>query len=130
MTLRAVDDIRAGGGTVLAMSARDLPQSVPELGARFGGSLVEVFAAAPSAPIHVLVLDGAEIVQEGRGDMLVAAVNGATQVGMTTVLVARDDAQDALRDMLRHTGHDTPWSSLSSRSMPMRSPLWRRPSRH
>ena len=104
LTLAAVDAIRASGGVALAMSLRDLPSQAVNLKAALGLGPTDLLAAAPSAPVTVLVLDGAEVVQEGESGALDALLSGAMVVGMTTVLVVRDDAAGAVLDLLKSRG--------------------------
>jgi hypothetical protein len=108
LTLAAIDAIRASGGVALAISLRDLPSAAVNLKAALGLGPTDLFAAAPSAPVSALVLDGAEVVQEGESGALGALLNAATAVGMTTVLVVRDDAAGAVRELLKIRGVDKP----------------------
>jgi len=108
ITLAAVDSIRASGGVVLAASLRDLPSAAANLKGIFGMATQDLLAAAPSAPVNVLVLDGAEVVQERDSDAAGALISAAKSVGMTTVLVVRDDAVDSVVNLVRAYGSDKP----------------------
>jgi len=109
LTLAAIDAIRTSGGVALAMSLRDLPSPAVSLKAVLGLGPTDLLAAAPSAPVSVLVLDGAEVVQEGESGALGALLSSAMAVGMTTVLVARDDAAEAVLEVLKIRGVDKPF---------------------
>jgi len=104
LALDAVDAIRAAGGTAIALSLRDLPNSVLTLSAHLGGTPDTVFGSAPSAPVHVLLLDGAEVVQEGQGEAVGAVLDAALSAGLTPVVVVRDDAAGTVRDQLTRVG--------------------------
>ncbi len=106
LTLAAIDAIRASGGVALAMSLRDLPSPAVSMKAVLGLGPTDLLAAAPSAPVSVLVLDGAEAVQEGESGALGALLSAAMAVGMTTVLVVRDDAAGAVLELLKIRGVD------------------------
>ena len=54
------------GTAVTSLSLRDLPQSPPSSSA-LGGHLDEVLAAGATAPLRLLVVDGAEIRTRGQG---------------------------------------------------------------
>lgn len=109
LTLAAIDSIRASGGTALAMSLRDLPPSAVNLKGALGLGPRELLAAAPSAPVTVLLLDGAEVVQERETSSLGALLDAAMTVGMTAVLVARDDAVGTVREALKARGISRPY---------------------
>jgi hypothetical protein len=109
LTLAAIDGIRASGGVALAISLRDLPSTAVGLKAALGLGPADLLAAAPSAPVSVLVLDGAEVVQEGESGALGALLSAAMAVGMTTVLVVRDDAVGAVLELLKIRGIDKPF---------------------
>jgi hypothetical protein len=108
LTLAAVDAIRASGGVALAMSLRDLPRQAVSLKAALGLVPADLLAAAPSAPMSVLALDGAEVVQEGESGTVGAFLDAALAVGMTTVLVVRDDAAGAVIELLKRRGIGNP----------------------
>jgi hypothetical protein len=102
LSLGAIDAIRSDGDVALALSIRDLPSSVLALRDQLGVTPASLLATAPSAPASVLLLDGGETVQEGQGDSLGALVAAATAVGMTPVVVVRDDAAGTVRELLSH----------------------------
>jgi hypothetical protein len=90
------------------MSLRDLPPNALSLKSALGLAPADLFAAAPSAPLSVLLLDGAEVVQESDAGTVGVLLDAASAAGMTTVLVARDDAAGSVRELLRSRGYDTP----------------------
>ncbi|MGH3517879.1 MAG: hypothetical protein ACRDQ7_10790, partial [Haloechinothrix sp.] len=100
LSLGAIDAIRSDGSAALALSMRDVPSSVLALRNQLGATPADLLATAPSAPVNLLLLDGAETVQEGQGDPLGTLVAAATGVGMTPVVVVRDDAAGAVRELL------------------------------
>lgn len=112
--LRAVDSIRSSGGVALVASLRDLPPTVIDLRTALGMAPGDLLAAAPSAPKSAFVLDGAEVIQECDSQSLGALVRAAAAVGMTAILVVRDDAADSLRNHLRGAGMEQPLEFLVS----------------
>jgi hypothetical protein len=104
LALAVVDTIREAGGTAIALSLRDLPNSLLDLNSRLGCTLEAMFGAVPSAPIHVLLLDGAEAVQEGQGQTLGALLEAALPAGLIPIVVVRDDAAGTIRDQLARAG--------------------------
>jgi hypothetical protein len=108
LALEAIAAIRASDGTAVAMSLRDLPPNALSLKSTLGLAPADLFAAAPSAPVSVLLLDGAEVVQESDAGTVGVLLDAASAAGMTTVVVARDDAAGSVRELLRSRGYDTP----------------------
>ncbi len=108
IALAAVDSIRASGGVALAASLRDMPNAAVNLKGVLGMATQDLLAAAPSAPVNVLVLDGAEVVQECDSDSAGALLSAAKSVGMTAVLVVRDDAVDSVVNLVRTYGFEKP----------------------
>jgi hypothetical protein len=105
LALATMDQVRAAGGAVLALSLRDLPASLAMLTPSLGLAPETLLAAAPSAPVSVLLLDGGEVVQEGNAAVAGALLDATAAVGRTAIIVARDDAADAVRDLVqRHVG--------------------------
>ncbi|HEY0872847.1 MAG TPA: hypothetical protein VGD94_05195 [Vicinamibacterales bacterium] len=104
IALAAADSIKDAGGAALAVSLRDLPSAALDLRTVLGMSPGELFAAAPSAPTTVLILDGAEVVQERDAGAVGALLTAATDAGHTAVLVVRDDALEAVTDLVRARG--------------------------
>jgi hypothetical protein len=108
VALAGVERIRRAGGAALAMSLRDLPSLALHLRGDLGLSPAELLAAAPSAPVSVLLLDGAEAVQEGSSGALTAMLAAAAEAGMTPVLVLRDDAHGAVIELVQVPGGPAP----------------------
>src|ERR1019366_2808954 len=108
LALATVDSVRASGGAALVMSLRDLPRKAVDLKAALGLGPVDLLATAPSAPVSVLLLDGAEILQEGESGALTALLDAAASAGRTVVLVSRDDAAGSIRELLRERGAGDP----------------------
>lgn len=104
LALDLVDSVRSRGGTALVMSLRDLGASPSGLQSILGQYPQAALSSAPSGGESILVLDGAEVVQEGDSGVLVALMWAATQVGFKTMLVARSDARSALEESLRDAG--------------------------
>jgi hypothetical protein len=114
VALRAVDSIRSSGGVALVASLRDLPPTVLDLRTALGMAPGDLLAAAPSVPKSALVLDGAEVIQESDSQSVGALVRAAAAVGMTSILVVRDDAAESLRNHLRGIGTEQPLEFLVS----------------
>lgn len=108
LALAAVERVRRAGGAALLMSLRDLPPLAIQLRGAMGLPPADLLAAAPSAPVSVLLLDGAEAVQEGSSGALAAMLDGAAEAGMTPVLVLRDDARGAVMELVQARGGAAP----------------------
>ena len=95
--LNAAEEIRRDGGTVVALSLRDLP-------GRLGtgrspapaGTPRPLFAATAAAPVRLVVLDGAEAAQESGPGLLRDLARAAWQAGLGLVAVTRDDARETV----------------------------------
>lgn len=90
----------AQAAAVLTLNLRDLPTSAGELVGLLGASAGELFSGFPVAPLRVLVVDGAEAVQEGHRGTLTALAGAAFSSGINLTVVARDDAVALLRQVL------------------------------
>jgi hypothetical protein len=91
LVLDVVDQLRLDGAQVAVFSLRtSLDLGVP---------LPRLFGAFPVARQRLLVLDGAEVVQEGRGDLRAIAA-AALDAGLGVVAVTRDDAKRAVVEAL------------------------------
>lgn len=108
MALAAVDSIRGAGGAVIALGLRDLPSAPIDLKTALGHVPQDLFAAAPSAPVSVVMLDGAEVIQERDAGAVGALITAASAAGHTTVLVVRDDALESLADLVKSRGCGKP----------------------
>jgi len=105
VVLAAVDEIRSAGGTVVALSLRDL---APAATGAAAGQLLQappraVFAATAVAPVRLVVLDGAEVAQESGPGLLRDLARAASQAGLGLVAVTRDDARETVVDALTGT---------------------------
>ncbi|GAB2852783.1 hypothetical protein GCM10027074_19590 [Streptomyces deserti] len=100
LCLQAVDLLRESGAQVVALSLRDVQPPLPALDTAVGVPLARLFASLPAADTRLLVLDGAEAVQEGARDRLLALADAAHNAGLGVVAVARDDALDLVEDAL------------------------------
>lgn len=88
LVLEVVDTVRNEGAEVAVLSLRaPLDAGVP---------LPRLFGAFPVARQRLLVLDGAEAVQEGQREEFQAIVAAALAAGLGVVAVTRDDAKDAV----------------------------------
>lgn len=110
VVLAAVDEIRSAGGTVVALSLRDL---APAATGAAAGQLLQaspraVFAATAVAPVRLVVLDGAEIAQESGPGLLRDLARAASQAGLGLVAVTRDDARETVVDALTGTAVHRP----------------------
>ena len=104
LVLDAAEEIRGGGGAVIALSLRDLvPASALTVGQLLHAPVRAVFAAAAAAPVRLVVLDGAEVVQEGAASLLRDLAGAAREAGLGLVAVTRDDARAAVQETLAET---------------------------
>lgn len=108
LALDAVDVIRSAGGSAIVLSLRDLPQDVLQFGSLVGASPADLLSSAATGPDSLLLLDGAEVIQERDEQVLPSLLTAAASVGLVTVLVARDDATGALRELVKRLGLGEP----------------------
>jgi len=99
LTLAAVEVLRADGAVVIALSLRDLPSTFIEIESLLDASLGDVLNST-AAPVRFLVLDGAEIVLEGRAEILREFAHAALGAGFAIVAVTRDDAYSAVEEVI------------------------------
>jgi hypothetical protein len=105
LSLRAVEAIQRDGGAVTSLSLRDLPLNVSELESQLSGhSLDEVMGAGPARPIRLLLIDGAESVLEGKGQVFRTVAGSALRAGIGVVAVTRTDGSRQVRDELARAG--------------------------
>jgi hypothetical protein len=113
LSLRAVEALEQDGAAIVRLSLRDLPNTVMELEGQLGGhALDDVMAAGAVRPIRVLLVDGAESVLEGRGQMFRAVAAAALRGGFGVVSVTRTDGSRQVREELSRA-LDLAGSSLS-----------------
>lgn len=96
LALAAVDESRRVGVHVVALSLRDLPFSAVALERELGDRLDSLLGRMVSAPGRVIVLDGAEAVQEGAAEIFAYVARCAAEAGFGLVAVTRDDAKSAV----------------------------------
>ncbi|MEU1595140.1 serine protease [Streptomyces sp. NPDC005708] len=101
LTLRAVEDLRQTDATVACVGLRDLPPSVTAVESELGAPLSEVLQETEAIPVRLLVIDGAEAVLEGRGQLLTDLAAAALRAGFGVAAVTRTDAARAVSDALR-----------------------------
>jgi Mrp family chromosome partitioning ATPase len=107
LVLAAAEEIRRGGGAVVALSLRDLvPASMLSVGQLLHAPVCAVFAATAAAPVRLVILDGAEVVQEGAASLLRDLAGAAREAGLGLVAVTRDDARAAVQETLAETVPD------------------------
>jgi hypothetical protein len=92
LTLDVVDALREDGAAVAVVGAR--APSDP------GADYARMFAGFPVADIRLLVLDGAEVVQEGGRERVRALAAAAHAGGLGVVVVTRDDAARAVTTLI------------------------------
>ncbi|MFD6033521.1 TIR domain-containing protein [Streptomyces griseoincarnatus] len=100
LCLQAVDLLRENGAQVVALSLRDLQPPLPPLETAVGTPLARVFDSVAAADSRLLVVDGAEAVQQGCQDRLVSLVDAAHTAGLGIAVVVRDDALTAVEEAL------------------------------
>jgi hypothetical protein len=109
LTLDAAEAVRAAGGTVVALSLRDLlPGSLITVEQLLHAPARAVFAATAVAAVRLLVVDGAEAAQEGGAGLLRDLALAARNAGLGVVAVTRDDARPAIREALTGPGPAAP----------------------
>jgi hypothetical protein len=102
LTLRAAEHLTREGAAVMSLSLRDLPPAVVEVERLLGHRPVaDVLAAGEVRPVRLLVIDGAESVMEGRGDLLREFAAAALRAGVGVVAVTRTDGAARVREVLR-----------------------------
>lgn len=101
LSLRAIETLRAEGAAVGSMSLRDLPGTVSELDSQLGGySIRDVLETGEVRPLRLLLIDGAESVLEGKGDVFREVATGALRAGIAVVAVTRSDGARQVTDDL------------------------------
>ncbi|PKQ29598.1 MAG: hypothetical protein CVT60_04515 [Actinobacteria bacterium HGW-Actinobacteria-10] len=108
LALDVLDVMRSTGGSAIALSLRDLPQDVLTFGSLVGASATDLLSSAETGPDSLLLLDGAEVIQERDDQVLPSLLTAAASVGLVTVLVARDDATGTLRELVKRVGLGEP----------------------
>lgn len=91
LTLAAVDVLRANGAAVAVVDLRGPDRTLP---------VARLLAGLPVGPVRLVVLDGAEAVQEDGPHRLATWVSAAAAARVGVVAVTRDDAAEAVRTVL------------------------------
>ncbi|WP_330258520.1 hypothetical protein OG586_08735 [Streptomyces murinus] len=104
LVLRSVDVLRDRSVPVLAAGVRSLVAHAGNAEALVCKAADPDGTSALPAMPGLLVLDGAEAVQEGLEDLLAEIVDAARTAGLVPVLVSRDDAVDTLDELLNRIG--------------------------
>ncbi|GCD99267.1 serine protease [Embleya hyalina] len=100
LALRVIQDLEEAGASVASVSLRDLPPTVAEFESDLGAHLTEVLQEVEATAARLLVVDGAEAVLEGRGQLLTDLAAAALRAGFGVAAVTRTDAAQAVSDAL------------------------------
>jgi hypothetical protein len=100
LALQAADQLAAAGAAVTVLAPEQLPPTIAELENLLGGPLEEVLGGTAVGSARLLLVDGAEAVQEGRGPQFTGLAAAALRVGLGVVAVARSDAAGAVQERL------------------------------
>jgi len=105
LSLRVVEALEGQGAAVSSLSLRDLPYGVAELESQLGGSAIDdVMATGEVRPVRLLLVDGAESVLEGKGQVFQTVATAALKAGFGVVAVTRTDGSRQVRDELARAG--------------------------
>ncbi len=101
LTRRAAEALRNEGMFIVMLSLRDLPADPLELEQALGNrSLESVLQASGTGQTRLLVVDGAESAQEGKGPILTALGVAAMKAGYGVVAVTRRDGAQRVEQAL------------------------------
>jgi hypothetical protein len=103
LSIIAADRLKAPNLVAVLLSLRDVPATVDLLEQRLEGPLARVLAGMAVGEGRILVIDGAELVQQGRSDLFQAIVASAHSVGIGVAAVARSDARDRVENLVRRS---------------------------
>lgn len=95
-----VRDLKGEGAAVMSLNLRDVPASHGGLITMLGATPGDVFAGYAVADRRILVLDGAEAVQEAHRPAFLALTSAAAECGISVTVVCRDDAAPSLQRAL------------------------------
>jgi hypothetical protein len=104
LTIAVVEELASEGAAVHVLNLRDVPQATLEFEHHLGGALVDVLGSGPVADIRALVIDGAEAVLEGWGEVFSDVVEAAKTAGVPVVAVTRRDASAVVSRTLSGDG--------------------------
>lgn len=92
LSLRAVEALKEDGAAIVSLSLRDLPVTLMEFEAELGGnSLDAVMGTGAVRPVRLLLVDGAESVLEGKGQIFRTIVAAGLRSGYGVIGVTRSD---------------------------------------
>lgn len=92
---------KQGQATLTMLSLRDLgDMNAIQFEHTLGSPLAKVFGATSVAPLRLLLLDGAEVVQEGRAGVFGDVVRAACAAGLIVIAVTRQDAEENVASVL------------------------------
>jgi hypothetical protein len=97
LTLQAAAQLEAASIPVTLIDLGELPPRTLEAEALLGARLTDVMAATATGPVRLVVIDGAEAVLQGKGQVLGDITAAAFRAGMGVVVVTRSDAAVAAR---------------------------------
>jgi hypothetical protein len=101
LSLRALEALEADDAAVVSLSLRDLPHSLMDLESQLGGSAIDdVMATGQVRPVRLVLVDGAESVLEGKGEVFRTVAAAALRAGFGVVAVTRIDGSRQVRDEL------------------------------
>jgi len=96
-----VEDLGWTDATVACVVLQDPPPSVTAVECALGTPLSEFLQEAEAIPVRLLVIDGAEEVLEGRGQLLTDLAAVALRAGFGVAAVTRTDVARAVSGALR-----------------------------
>ena len=115
LSLRAVQTLEGEDAAVASLSLRDLPHGLTELESQLGGCAIDdVMATGEVRPVRLLLVDGAESVLEGKGQMFRTVAAAALRAGFGVVAVTRTDGSRQVRDELTRANELAGSSSTAS----------------
>jgi hypothetical protein len=100
LVLDALDEIPADEVARVAISLQLIGANPIEIETRMDTSIDSAIAEMPVAETSLFVIDGAEVVLHGRGEVLLRFVEAAFAAGSSVVVVARNDAVPLLESLL------------------------------
>lgn len=110
LALEVVTELSQQGQAALTMlSMRDLgDKTAIELAHMLGSPLADVFGATAVAALRLLLLDGAEVVQEGMDRVFGDVVRAACAAGLMVIVVTRQDAEDNVASIISSSASKAP----------------------
>ncbi len=101
LALRAVEALEVEGAAVSSISLRDIPYSPTEFESQLDGtSFDDVMATGAVRAARLLLIDGAESVLEGKGQVFRVIAAAALKAGFGVIAVTRTDGSRQVRDEL------------------------------